>query len=250
MQTKKCSKCGEEKSINEFYKKKKLKDGLDSWCKNCNWECTKLYIQKNSERRKQWMKEYGKQFREDNPEYEKERHKIYYKENKQKLSEYCEQWYKNNKEHVRQYQKNRIEITRQYKKDNTKKIKLRTREWYKKNPNYKKLRYRNIYCKDVRYCLNRALRGGIANSLRDGKNGKSWEKIIGYNLRDLMAYLENRFKKGMSFDNYGKWHIDHIIPISLWKFNSYDDKEFKQCWALANLQPLWANENISKGNRI
>jgi len=55
----------------------------------------------------------------------------------------------------------------------------------------------------------------------------------------------------MNWNNYGKygWTIDHIIPISWWKFESYEDREFKQCWCLANLQPLWAHDNFSKHNR-
>ena len=57
----------------------------------------------------------------------------------------------------------------------------------------------------------------------------------------------------MTWDNYGKWHIDHIYPISLFdkeKIKNYNSQEFKDCWTLKNLQPLWAFENISKGNRI
>jgi hypothetical protein len=48
----------------------------------------------------------------------------------------------------------------------------------------------------------------------------------------------------------GKIHIDHKRPIASFNFNSYKDKEFKECWALNNLQPLWAEENLSKGNKI
>ena len=56
----------------------------------------------------------------------------------------------------------------------------------------------------------------------------------------------------MSWDNYGRngWEIDHIKPISSFNFNSYKDKEFKECWSLENLQPLWAEENIRKSNKI
>jgi len=233
MQTKKCIKCGTIKAINEFYKDKIRKDGIHCYCKTCCNKHAKSYRAKD-----------------DIKKYEKNRHKVYYKENKQKLLEYRKQWQKDNKEHIKQYHKNRIEITRKYNKDNTEKIKLNLRKFYKRNPYYRKLRYRNIISKDIKCRLNHALSGGMANSLRDGKNGKSWEKIIGYTLRDLMNHLEQLFKAGMSFDNYGKWHIDHIIPRSLWKFKSYNCKEFKQCWALANLQPLWAFDNLSKGNRI
>ena len=64
-------------------------------------------------------------------------------------------------------------------------------------------------------------------------------------------HLESKFNDGMSWENYGKegWHVDHVIPDSWWKYSSTEDGEFKQSWALANLQPLWAFDNYSKSNR-
>lgn len=53
----------------------------------------------------------------------------------------------------------------------------------------------------------------------------------------------------MIWDNYGEWHIDHIIPISKFHFESFEDEGFKKAWALNNLQPLWANENMKKGGK-
>jgi len=54
----------------------------------------------------------------------------------------------------------------------------------------------------------------------------------------------------MTWDNYGKWHIDHIVPIKVHNFSKVEDEDFKRCWALKNLQPLWGYENISKGAKI
>ncbi len=54
----------------------------------------------------------------------------------------------------------------------------------------------------------------------------------------------------MSFENYGEWHIDHVVPASNFSYDSFEDKEFKDCWALSNLQPLWAEENLKKGDRL
>lgn len=79
------------------------------------------------------------------------------------------------------------------------------------------------------------------------KNRISWIKLLGYNVESLKRHLEKRFSKGMTWGNYGKWHIDHIKPVSAFTFSSYTDIQFQQCWALENLQPLWAKENISKG---
>ena len=65
-----------------------------------------------------------------------------------------------------------------------------------------------------------------------------------------MGHLAKQFAEGMTWDNYGKWHVDHIIPKSFFKFGDTKDGGFQQCWALSNLQPLWASENCSKGAKI
>ena len=80
-------------------------------------------------------------------------------------------------------------------------------------------------------------------------SGRHWEDLVGYNLDKLIQRLEVNFKPGMSWDNYGEWHIDHKKPQSLFKFKSSEDKGFKHCWMLCNLQPLWAKENLVKNNR-
>lgn len=89
----------------------------------------------------------------------------------------------------------------------------------------------------------------IWHSLRGKKNGAHWQFIVGYTVQDLKDHLGSLFQNGMSWGNYGQWHIDHIRPVSLFSFKSYKDKQFKQCWALSNLQPLWAEDNLRKGNK-
>lgn len=54
----------------------------------------------------------------------------------------------------------------------------------------------------------------------------------------------------MSWENYGKWHVDHIQPITSFKFEDTNDDDFKKCWCLNNLQPLWGYDNISKSNKM
>ena len=98
--------------------------------------------------------------------------------------------------------------------------------------------------------LNHAISNGTRRSLRGNKFGRHWESLVGYTVDDLEKHLEPLFTVGMTWENYGDWHIDHIIPIALWQYSSYEDREFKQCWSLANLQPLWAEENIKKGSKI
>lgn len=87
----------------------------------------------------------------------------------------------------------------------------------------------------------------IRASLRDGKQGRHWEELVGFTIDDLMAHLQPKLKDGMTWANYGKWHLDHIRPVASFSFATADDPEFRQCWALSNLQPLWAIDNIRKG---
>jgi len=100
--------------------------------------------------------------------------------------------------------------------------------------------------------INRRISKAIQASLKRkgaSKNYKHWEDIVGYTLDDLKERLESQFKQGMSWDNYGKWHIDHIRPVASFKFESFEDEDFKLCWSLNNLQPLWAKDNVRKADK-
>ncbi len=100
--------------------------------------------------------------------------------------------------------------------------------------------------------IRQAISAGVRKSLEDGKNGRSWESLVGYTLAELMAHLESQFTKGMTWENRGQngWHIDHIKPMSHFNFTSPDDPEFLECWSLWNLRPVWGKENMSRGNRV
>jgi hypothetical protein len=103
-------------------------------------------------------------------------------------------------------------------------------------------------CAKIKRPLSARIREGIRQSLIHGKKA-SWTGLVGYGADELRRHLERQFSKGMSWDNFGEWHIDHIVPISRFTFSSSEDEQFKQCWSLTNLRPLWARENISKGAR-
>lgn len=95
--------------------------------------------------------------------------------------------------------------------------------------------------------LNQVLRTAIWKSLHGRKGDRQWENLVGYTLEDLMRHLESKFQSGMTWDTYGDWHIDHLRPKSSFVFTSPEDLQFRECWALSNLQPLWAHDNLSKG---
>jgi hypothetical protein len=78
------------------------------------------------------------------------------------------------------------------------------------------------------------------------------EKILGCSIVDFIKYLESKFEPGMQWENYGngygKWNIDHIIPIS--KFNLTNEDEILKAFNYKNCQPMMSIENIKKGNKI
>ena len=87
-------------------------------------------------------------------------------------------------------------------------------------------------------------------SLKRQKNGYHWERLVNYTRNDLIYHIEKQFKDGMTWENYGKWHIDHRIPISIFNINGIKSKGFKEAWKLENLQPMWEKENLEKHNKL
>lgn len=98
--------------------------------------------------------------------------------------------------------------------------------------------------------LSQSISRLMNHSLHGRKGYQKWESLVGYDLTQLKHHLEKQFTDGMTWANYGDWHVDHIIPISVFNFETPDDFDFKRCWSLKNLQPMWARENIIKGNRL
>lgn len=111
---------------------------------------------------------------------------------------------------------------------------------------------RKRYKEDPKFALNELMRGGMLRSLGDKKGGDSWTKFVDYNVDDLRAHLERQFTRGMTWENRGEfgWHIDHILPIASFDYDGPDHPDFKACWALTNLRPLWGDENSAKKDKI
>ncbi len=127
--------------------------------------------------------------------------------------------------------------------------KVKGTQEYKKYNREKHERYRKT---NPVYALNHRMKNLIYKVLRHEKQGKTWNEIVGYSHSDLVLHLESHFVKGMTWEKFmkGEIHIDHIIPKSFFEFTSIDDVEFKMCWRLDNLQPLWARDNKVKTNKL
>jgi len=181
----------------------------------------------------------GKNWREAN----KERIKAWREINKEKTKAQHKIWYKANKE--KQNIRSKI-----YNEANKEKLKARAKAYYKANRGKV-----NIYLKrkresDPKFRLNSNISLAIRLSLKGNKNGRHWEDLVGYTLEDIKKHLEKQFVTGMSWENYGGWNIDHKIPIAVFNFTKTEHMDFKRCWALKNLQPLWSKDNFKKGSSI
>lgn len=154
--------------------------------------------------------------------------------NKTYMSEKSKTWYSQNKEYRKEY----LKI---YREKNIEKIKQIKRDYE-----------RNRKHNDPIYKLISNFRTAIYQVLKESnveKNGHYFE-ILKYTPEELIIHLENQFKDDMTWDNYGKWHVDHILAISHHNIKEIGDEEFMRCWSLENLQPMWGDENIRKSNKI
>lgn len=158
-------------------------------------------------------------------------------------------WVDNNKEYISNYYK-------EWSKNNRKLIKDNHTKWRKDNREHVN-RYAREYeakrCKeDPKYKLGKRTRTAVYTCLKEANVAKyrSTFQLLGYTLEELMNHLEALFTEGMTWDNYGEWHVDHKIPMTSFNFESTEDREFKLCWCLDNLQPLWGEDNLIKGSKL
>ncbi len=89
----------------------------------------------------------------------------------------------------------------------------------------------------------------MRQSLKGERKSTTWTELVDYSLQDLKEHLESLFLSGMTWENYGEWHIDHVKPISSFDIVSDSCDAFKECWNLKNLQPLWAIDNLIKSDK-
>ena len=151
------------------------------------------------------------------------------------------------------------ERARKYYYKNRKHCIKRNERWRKANPERvglnKKIWMRKQRRNNPTYRINSAISNGIWYAMNingdQRKNRRKWENIVGYSLKDLIEHIEVLFVDGMSLDNFGEWHIDHIKPKNSFDFSNANStiEALRECWALDNLQPLWAIDNLKKGAR-
>jgi hypothetical protein len=160
-----------------------------------------------------------KKWRDGNKDYLSDKHKKWYSENKDRWNEYI----------------------KEYREKNVEKIKKTKRDYE-----------RNRKASDPLYKLISNFRTAIYQVLKESnvEKNKHYFDILQYTPESLIKHLESQFENNMNWDNYGEWHVDHILPITSFNIEEMGDEEFMRCWSLENLQPMWGNDNIRKSNKI
>lgn len=209
-----CKKCLINKELSEFNKKSDSKDGFSYSCRECSKVLGKEYYINNNNKMSQIKYIIVTKFKK----YQKE----YYENNNQYILNRVKNYRQENIDSIREYDNLRREGRKDYLNE------------------YTKIRRQN----DVLFRLSCNLRSRTRKFLKN--KSKSTKEIIGLEPNELKLYLESRFVEGMNWDNYGYWHIDHIIPLS----SAKNENELMKLCHYTNLQPLFAKDNIIKSNKI
>jgi vacuolar-type H+-ATPase subunit H len=185
----------------------------------------------------------------------REYYKKYYILNRDRIREYRkayrEQYPNKDKDYRDSHKDESARYRREYYPKNKEKILSQTKAYYQKHKARSAETKRNNMRVNIVANLSHKIAKSMGVSLHGNKAGRKWEMLVGYTLNDLKKHLQKKFVKGMTWKRFmnGEIHIDHIIPISYFKYKSTDDIQFKECWALCNLQPLWKRDNLVKNNR-
>jgi hypothetical protein len=224
--TKICTKCNVEKELSDFYSARN-KSGYRSKCKAC-------------------LATENKKYRKHNSDKISKQRKVYYTENRDVVLSKSKSYYANNKDSVNEYKK----TWREANKDT---LVIKRREYYLENRS-------SILSKQCDYAFNRFktdpvyrmitnIRSRIRSAIKQQSGSKAYKSIelLGCSSQKARMHLELQFTEGMTWDNYGKWHVDHIRPCS--NFDLTDPEQQKECFNYTNLQPLWAEDNLRKSSK-
>ena len=181
-----------------------------------------------------------KAYREANPdkrqayhEANRDKKRVYYEANRDKIKARNKARYDANQDKIKAYRKANKDRDKAYRVANRNKINARHHRKYKT---------------DIQYKLRILLRSRLFFALKGERKSGSAVKDLGCSIPELRTYLEFKFQSGMTWDNQGEWHIDHIKPLA--SFDLTDRKQLLLACHYTNLQPLWAIDNLSKGDKI
>lgn len=268
-----CSKCDLPKDDSCF--SKGSKGYIKSQCKSCDKQYRLDHKAEQQAYDKQYYQNKKKPVYEVNKPAFKEKNAEYYQENKEEILDRVHEYAVENPDKIkdgkkRYYEENKeaiLENQKVYYADNLPLIKERARKYrltHKEERNHhSKDRYDNDPAFKLRILVSTAV-GKFLKNIGSSKDGKSSSKYLSYSIQELKDHLEKQFEPWMNWNNQGKydpktwndndqttwmWQIDHIVPQSKLTYTSLDEDNFQKAWALNNLRPLSAKQNIIDGNR-
>lgn len=229
---------------SEIYKK---------WAKTEHLKKTLQWAKDNPDKARAKNKKYA----DANREKIRERAKIWRKENKEKLKKSKAKHRAENKDKINKANqlwriKNREKIReRERIRQSTPEFKAKRKAYYQDNRSEcirRSTEWSSNYRKTPMGTMQNRLRVRLSDALRRGGYTKRsrTNEIIGCSWHMLVKHIENQFDKGMTWDNRGDWHIDHIVPLS----SANNEKELLRLCHFSNLQPLWKEDNLKKSNKI
>ena len=164
-----------------------------------------------------------------------EKDMFFKKKTSQKKLDYVKNWGLNNKEKVKGYKTKWRLNNKEYKS-----------KWFQKNKKRilekRSLRLKTDYNFKMKHQLGTRIRKALGGY---NKKSKKTVGLLGCTIEEFWIHLEKSFKPGMTRENYGKWHVDHIRPCA--SFDLSKPEEQAKCFHYTNLQALWAHENLCKG---
>lgn len=267
-----CEKCSAVKPVQLFRRRGKGERSAFGFRGECI-ECHKGYHKEWRQSNPEAINRYYQAYKETHAEHIVAKAKEYYQANKGDYYERTLRWREENPDRY-------AEAARAWRADNPEKTRSYSREWRERNPevagrwakenpdkarqyvaewrarNVEKVRlsareHMRTKLATPRGRLEAAIKGGIIASIKTGsKNRRKTFDLLGYTADDLFRHLERQFSPGMTWKNYGEWEVDHILPISSFSYDTPDCEQFRACWALTNLRPLWRRENRSKRDKV
>ena len=241
MDKKICTKCRTEKLLSDFVKESARPSGFASHCKQCKRQMIYEWRSRNPEKWNSILKRYRATDRA------KEKKREWYKTEKGKLfsktarsRERYKIW-RANYERSAKVKAYRAVYKAQAHRKTADRLASKTAHARSIRREYQRRRRLLIQVR-IHNAMSCRMRAFIS------KKQVTWPHALNYTARDLMRHLERQFHNGMTWENFGRsgWHIDHIVPVSAFSFKSLNDPEFRACWSLPNLRPIWARENLSK----
>lgn len=215
-----CPNCNKNYNMNQF-SFRNIKSKKRIWmCKKCVSKYNRNYREKNCLK----IKENKHKYHQDNKDSINKKNREYYQEHKKERLQYRKNYYKQNKDKEAKYMRN-----------------------------YEKERMKS----DPAFRLTKIITKRIRNSIKYNKELKNinWKKLLGQTIKSTRIHIEKQFYKHpetgeeMSWENYGKWEIDHKIPVSTIKYGT-NKSQIKKVFNYKNLRPLWKEANSNKRAKL